>query len=67
MKWGMLVLAMAACGSPHVEAAPASAEHAPSIEVHPIAHDQILRHQGRGRRRGDPGTDRSCVCARVER
>ena len=46
MKWGMLLLAMTACGSPPIEAAPASAEHAPSIEVRPIAHDQICVTKG---------------------
>lgn len=44
MKWCMLFLAMTACGSTTSEAAPG--EHAPSIEVHPIAHDTICVTKG---------------------
>ncbi len=44
MKWCMLLLAMTACGSTHVDAAPG--EHAPSIEVHPIAHEAICVTKG---------------------
>ena len=35
MKWCMLLLAMTACGTTRTEAAPG--EHAPSIELHPVA------------------------------
>ena len=44
MKWCMLLLAMTACGSTTLEAAPG--EHAPSIDVHPIAHDAICVTKG---------------------
>jgi hypothetical protein len=40
----MLVLAMTACGSTRIEAAPK--EHAPSIEVHPIDHAAICVTKG---------------------
>ena len=46
-KWCMLLLAMSACGSPPIEAAPAGGgPHAPSIEVHPVAHDAICVTKG---------------------
>ena len=35
MKWCMLLVAMTACGTTRTEAAPR--EHAPSIELHPVA------------------------------
>lgn len=44
MKWCMLLVAMTACGSTPLEAAPA--EHAPSIDVHPVAHDSICVTKG---------------------
>ncbi len=44
MKWCMLLLAMTACGSTTLEAAPG--EHAPSIDVHPIDHDAICVTKG---------------------
>ena len=48
MKWGMLLLAMTACGTPPIEAAPATTEHAPTIELRPIAHDQSCVTKGEG-------------------
>jgi len=45
MKYTLLLL-MAACGTTHVEAAPAGGDRAPTIEVHPIAHDQICVTKG---------------------
>ena len=44
MKWCMLLLAMTACGSTRIEAAPG--EHAPSIEIHPITHDALCVTKG---------------------
>jgi hypothetical protein len=45
MKWCMLLLAMTtACGSTSLEAAPG--ERAPSIELHPIAHESICVTKG---------------------
>ena len=42
----ILLLVMTACGTTHVEAAPAGGERAPSIEVHAIAHEQICVTKG---------------------
>lgn len=44
MKWCMILVAMTACGTPPIEAAPAG--RAPSIEVRPIAHEQICVTKG---------------------
>jgi len=45
VKWGMLLVAMTACGAPPLEAAPAPGE-APTIDVHPVGHDQICVTKG---------------------